>query len=280
MDETTNLFANYSRGFRLNAPNFGIWLVHNRAYRVPNPFLDPVIADQFEIGVKESGDGYEAELATYYTLIRNQQREEFTTFQGSDFLDEYGNGVQDPGELPFIEITAGGKATLKGIEFSAKTELDAVTEWFGFGDVVGPGWSLRGGFAWEIGYDRGIDEPMQFVHPAFGVAAVRYDVPSVEHPSWVELAGTFVRRFDRVVGGQEDDPAWLDDPQDPNSGPLRDYVGVPGYAVLDLRGGVDLSSSTTLTLGIENLTDRRYRSAHSRMDAPGINFFASLDMWF
>ncbi|MEW6744476.1 MAG: TonB-dependent receptor [Planctomycetota bacterium] len=280
LDETVNLFGNYSRGFRLNAPNFGIWLVHGNAYRIPNAFLDPIIADQFELGAKGTGEGYEATVAGYYTVIDNQQREVPTTYNGSDFYDRDGDGIQEPEneEFPYVEVASGGKATLKGVEFTTQAQLDTVGEWFGIRDAVGPGWSVRGGFAWEIGKDRETDQPLEFTHPAVGVAAVRYELTEVEHPAWVELVGTFVRRYDRIF--DEGGRAWLDDPQDPSSGYYRDYVGVPGYSLFDLRGGVELSKSTSLTLAVENLTDKRYRAAHSRMDAPGINFLASIDVWF
>jgi len=278
--ESTNIFANWSRGFRQNAPNFGLRLLSDIGWLTPNGFLDPIEADQFELGVKTSADGVSAGLAAYYTMIRNQQTITQGSFNGEDFRDENGNGVQDPGELPYLNTVTGDDADLKGVEAEAALRLDRVAEWIGRPDLIGPEWSVRGGFAWEIGQDDNIDGPMRWIHPAYGVASVRYDDFLRDMPFWVEFAGTFVRHHDRVPSGREDDPAWRQDPQDASQGPLRDYIGVPGYVVLDLRGGIDLTSNARLTLGVENLTDRKYRVAHSRMDAAGINFIASLDLWF
>ena len=275
-----NVFGNYARGFRLNAPNFGIRLLSDVGYLVPNPFLDPITADQFEIGLKLAREGFRAGVAGYYTLIDNQQTITQGTYNGVDFWDENGNGVRDEGELDILNTVAGGKATLKGVETEAECQLSAISNLLGYPDAIGPEWSLRGGFAWEIGDDRQIDGPLRWIHPAYGVAALRYDDLLLKYPFWFELAGTFVRHFDRVVPGLENDPAWRKDPQDRDSGPLRDYVGVPGYTVLDLRGGVEIGTHAKLTLAVENLTDKAYRSAHSRMDAPGINFLASLDLWY
>ncbi|MFH2002663.1 MAG: TonB-dependent receptor [Planctomycetota bacterium] len=280
LDDTTTLFANYARGYRLNAPNFGIWLVHGNAYRVPNPFLDPMIADQFEVGAKKTGEGFETTLSTFYTMIKNTQREEPTVYQGSTFYDINGNGTQELAEeeYQYVEVTGGGKADLRGIEFSAQARLDKICDWFGAPNAVDPGWSVRGGFTWQTGEDREVDKPLQFVQPAVGFAALRYDLTEVAHPAWVELDSTFVRRYERVF--DDEGREWLRNPQDASSGYYRDYIGVPGYSILNLRGGVELSKNVSLAMAVENLTDKAYRAAHSRMNSPGINFVASLDVWF
>ncbi len=50
--------------------------------------------------------------------------------------------------------------------------------------------------------------------------------------------------------------------------------------MLSVRGGINVTKATTLTLAIENLTDKKYRAAHSRWDAVGINFIASIEVTF
>ena len=47
-----------------------------------------------------------------------------------------------------------------------------------------------------------------------------------------------------------------------------------------MEAGVNLCDNATLKIGVENLTDRKYRAAHSRMDAPGIDFLATLEITF
>ena len=76
------------------------------------------------------------------------------------------------------------------------------------------------------------------------------------------------------------EPAWRRDPQGDSSQWLRSYGGVPGYTVLDLRGGFNIAENVRIILAVENLTDKKYRAAHSRMDAQGINFVASLEVLF
>ena len=45
----------------------------------------------------------------------------------------------------------------------------------------------------------------------------------------------------------------------------------PGYVTLNARGGVRFSRNANLTILVENLLDRNYRSMGSGVDAPGIN---------
>ena len=61
---------------------------------------------------------------------------------------------------------------------------------------------------------------------------------------------------------------------------MRRTWGLPGYAVFDIRGGVNLSDSATLTVGVDNIFDRLYRPAHSRWDAPGRSFWVAAEISF
>ena len=76
----------------------------------------------------------------------------------------------------------------------------------------------------------------------------------------------------------ERDPAFKINPQDRESPLLGGDGTVPGYVVLNLRGGFNLNDWMTLTFGVENLTDRKYRVKDSRIDAPGLNFVVAWTM--
>ena len=41
-----------------------------------------------------------------------------------------------------------------------------------------------------------------------------------------------------------------------------------------------MSDRVELTFGVDNIFDKLYRAAHARMDAPGRNFYASLEVKF
>ena len=56
--------------------------------------------------------------------------------------------------------------------------------------------------------------------------------------------------------------------------------GSPGWVTLNLRGGVQVTQYSRLTLALENLLDQRYREHGSGINAPGFNVIASLDNRF
>ena len=60
---------------------------------------------------------------------------------------------------------------------------------------------------------------------------------------------------------------------------MRDY-GLPGYTVFDLRGGYRFTKNVRMTLALENIFDKKYRTAHSRMDAMGRNFLIGMEARF
>ncbi len=57
-------------------------------------------------------------------------------------------------------------------------------------------------------------------------------------------------------------------------------AGTPGWFTLNLRCGVRLSKYNRLTVGIENILNRRYREHGSGVNGAGINFIVSLDNRF
>ena len=87
-------------------------------------------------------------------------------------------------------------------------------------------------------------------------------------------------RFDRIPPDRlANDVGYLEDPQDPDSGMRRTW-GLPGYSVFDLRAGMRLSRRVEVAAGLLNLTDKLYRPAHSRWDAPGLNFYGTVSVTF
>lgn len=280
LTQNVNLMASYSRGFRLNAPKFGVVQVAD-GIQVPGPLLDPTTADNWEWGFKMRYPEWRLVFSNYYTFFRDFQDWSHGTFRGQDWFDWNGDLVRNENE-DVIEWTGSRKARLYGFELEGEARLGL------FHPSIGPEWSVRGGFTWNLGEDRSSGEPLRWCQPAEAVLTLRYDDPDPKRGFWTELTSRFVRRFDRVsrtrlYGSQGEPnavPEWRRDPQGSSSDWLRSYGGVPGYTVLDLRAGINVSEKARLILAVENLTDKKHRSAHSRMDAPGINFIASLEVFF
>ncbi len=49
------------------------------------------------------------------------------------------------------------------------------------------------------------------------------------------------------------------------------FLSTPGYAILHVRYGIDLTERSSLTLLVENLLDRNYRAHGSGIDGPGVH---------
>ena len=54
--------------------------------------------------------------------------------------------------------------------------------------------------------------------------------------------------------------------------------GTPGWTVYNLHGGLDISRDLTVTLAVENITNKDYRIHGSGVNEAGTNFIASL--WY
>ena len=262
------LYGNASRGFRLNPPVFGV-TQHAQGVRVPSPMLEPVTGDSYELGVRNSGEYLKGSLCGYYTFFKNFQAEVPSTYNGQDWFDFNGDGVRQVDEA-VIALTEVGKAHMWGVEFQQDFRID---QWVG---APGHLW-LGAGFAYNRGEDEEHD-PIRFTHPMWGLAKVRWEQGDLWKDSWVkdlyfEYQGRFVRRYDRIPAGfLTDDRSYLRDPRDSTSGLIRSY-GLPGWSVHDFRCGLRLHKYARLSFGVDNITDKRYRAAHSRADGAGRNFW-------
>ncbi len=121
---------------------------------------------------------------------------------------------------------------------------------------------------WNYGRDLSSGEPMRHTHPARGILAIGYEEPE-EQKFYAEVEGEFVRRYDRIPSSRlSGDVGYKRDPQNSGSGMLRSY-GLPGYSVFNLRCGMRIHDKVNIGLNIDNLLNKNYRSAHSRMDGFG-----------
>lgn len=268
--DQVNWVGSISRAFR--SPNKQDLLSYGQSFRgfqVPSPELDPESSWTCETGLRIHSSRLSGNVTYFYTKLRNFIESVPGTFNGKDYVDLDGDNEKDPGEEVFVKRNAG-KAYVHGVELQAAYRLDDC-------------WSLFGNFTWMYGRNRTSDEPIERGIPLNGLLGIRWeDSPMPEKQKyWVECSAQMVSKFDRIPDQRlATDPAYRRNPQDRDSGLLRGDGSIPGYTILNLRGGMRLWERGRLTLGIENLFDRRYRPAHSRMNGPGINFFAALEVEF
>ena len=56
--------------------------------------------------------------------------------------------------------------------------------------------------------------------------------------------------------------------------------GTPGYTILTLRGGVPVTDNLTLSVAVENVTNKDYRIHGSGQNEPGTNVNVGIDVGF
>ncbi len=283
LSREVRLLADWTRGFRLNPPRFGITQT-DFGILVPEKFMEPVTNDTYELGLRARSEAVRGSCFVWYSSIRNWQALAPGEFRGRDWFDFNQNGSRDPGETVFRTQT--GKAYLYGLEAQATLELKVLARALSWPSLEG--WSLRGGFAWDYGRDfaakkgnGGKSEPMLKTQPALGVVKLEWEDSDPSRKGWFEFRVRMVRAYTKIPSGEwAEGVGYLKNPQDPGSGKIRRHSRLPGYTLLDLRGGLNLGRGVSLAGAVENLTNKRYRAAHSRWDGPGTNVQVTLEVRF
>jgi outer membrane receptor protein involved in Fe transport len=272
--------ASYSRGFRQHAPNFGFRQLGNGVL-IPNELLDPVTADNYEVGFRTKYPAVRAEGFAYFSDVDDwQDIRPDTSPLGEppdfDWFDFNDNGVRDPNE-DVVSVQNARGAYITGFELSGTVYPNEIC-----GEIP-PNYSLNGGLAYSYGRTNDGDW-FRHTMPLRGLMGLRWDDLDPRRKAYFELQVEMVDRYSRIPEGRVDgDLGWKRDPQDPvdgKAGRLRSYGGTPGYTIYSIYGGMNVCESTRVTIAVENLTDKKYRRAHSRMDAPGVNVVLGVDVSF
>jgi len=256
INEKLNLYLNISRGFHAPAPSFGIRQV-GYGILIPSGLLKPEKSNNFEIGLKTRSNRFFTNLALYYTQFRDFIAIIPGRYLGSDWYDWNLNSFRDPYEDVYV---AGNSARA----YVFGTEIE--------GEIyLGKGYSLYAGFNWNYGNDETNKQPLRHTIPAFGLCSLKWE--NSRHSLWGELTLEAVGRYFRIPQDRiKNDPGYRSNPQDMNSPLITSDGHLPGYILLSLSGGMELSDKISLTAAVENMTNKRYRKAHSRMDGVGTNF--------
>lgn len=271
-------YGSWSRGYRLFAPGFGLRQTGYGVLAPTDGFLPPTTADQFELGTRVQHPWWSGTFAAYYSFLYDVQQPTPGSYNGQTHIDIDGDGNDER-----IHVTTGADGFVTGIEMDTAIDL-------GYFSSNLEGWSWHNGFManyGEVDQDAGT-EPLRHTHPARYLTSLRWQDQSSQSQPWAEFVGDFVAPFTRVSesklsydsdGNFTGDVGYLNDPQDKSSG-LLDADGLPGYAVFHLRCGIYLAKGIELTVGVENLLDNKYRTAHSRMDAAGRNVIVGVTASF
>jgi hemoglobin/transferrin/lactoferrin receptor protein len=256
--EKWSLSANVSTGFR--APNVDdvgkVFDSEPGSVMVPNPDLEAEYAYNFEIGgAKVFGDYLKVDLAAYYTYLdRAMVRREFV-FNGQD-------SILYDGEMSQVQAMQNAAfATVYGIQAGLEAKLP-----FGFG--------LSTQFNYQKGeeeLDDGTTSPLRHAAPWFGVTALTFSADKIKMDLYANYSGRVLYENLPPEEQAKDYMYALDDEGNPFS---------PGWYTLNLKMMYQITDIFSVSGGVENLTDIRYRPYSSGITAPGRNFILSVRATF
>ena len=249
---------NGSTGFR--APNIDdigkIFDSEPGAVVVPNPDLEPEYAYNSELGVfKNFDDKLVIKAAAFYTyLVDALVRRDFD-FNGQTEIDYNG----EPSRVQAIQNAA--KAFVYGFEFGLEAFLANNI-------------SIVSNLTFTEGIEEeedGIDSPGRHVAPTFGDFHLIWKNQRLKTDLFINYNGS-IPYDDLATSERSKDYIYA---VDANGNPYS-----PSWHTLNFRSQYNISTALKASLGLENLTNQRYRSYSSGIAAPGTNVVIGLGYRF
>lgn len=256
--EKWSLSANFSTGYR--APNVDdvgkVFDSEPGSVVVPNPGLQAEYAYNGEIGIAKVFRNYlKIDLAIFYTYLQDAMVRRNYTLNGQD-------SILYDGEMSQVQAMQNAAfATVYGIQAGLEVKLPA-----GFG--------ISGRFNYQVGeeeLDDGSTSPLRHAAPFFGTASLTYSADKLKMDLYAAYSAK-VSYEDLPPEEQGKDYMYaLDDNGNPYS---------PSWYTLNFKAMYQITDIFSVSGGIENLTDVRYRPYSSGITAPGRNFILSLKASF
>jgi len=241
---------NLSSGFRSpNLDDLGkVFDSEPGAVTVPNPALQAEYAYNAELSVARSfGSWLKLDVTGYVTYIDNALVRRDFTLDGHDSIP-YG------GQLSRVQaIQNSAFALVYGIQAGLDVQLPK-----GFG--------ISGRFNWQHGTeetDDGSVSALRHAGPWFGSGHLTYTHRRLRIDLYA-IANGAVRYADLALEERNKPELYA---LDGNGNPHA-----PAWYTLNLKAAVEVNRHVTISGGIENITDQRYRPYSSGMAAAGLNF--------
>lgn len=256
--DTWVLNANASTAFRSpNIDDLGkVFDSEPGAVTVPNPDLKAEYAYNFDLGIaKVFNDFIKVDVTAFYTILNNALVRRNFQLNGLDSII-YDN------ELSQVQaIQNAAVMTVYGLQAGLEIKFPE-----GFS------------FSADLNYQEGEEElddktksPARHAAPLFGVARVNYNYNKLSMQ--LNLMAQAEKKFsDLPQEEQAKDEIYAKDDDGNN------YA--PSWYTLNLKITYAYSSTFTLSTGIENITDQRYRPYSSGISGAGRNFVLSVKASF
>jgi hemoglobin/transferrin/lactoferrin receptor protein len=219
---------------------------------VPNPDLKAEYAYNGEINItKVFGSSVKFDITGFYTYLDNAMVRREYTVNGQD-------SIIYNGEMSKVfALQNAADAFVYGINAGLEIKLPE-----GFG--------ISGRYNYQFGEEEmedGTTSRSRHSAPSFGYAKLTYNANRLD------------MQFSAVFNGKIDHKDMNIEEQQKTSIYAADKDGnpyVPSWTILNFKAMYRLTDMWTISAGLENITDRRYRTYSSGISAPGRNMVLSL----
>ncbi|MEP2026096.1 TonB-dependent receptor [Reichenbachiella sp.] len=252
--DTWVLNANFGTAFRSpNVDDIGkVFDSEPGTVTIPNPNLDAEYAYNIDLGVaKVFNDFLKLDVTGYYTILKNAMVRRDYQLNGQDSI------IYD-GELSQVQaLQNAAKANVYGVQLGLEVKLPA-------------GFNLSSDLNFQKGeeeVDDGTTSASRHAAPLFGVSRLGFKADKLN----LQLYSTYQseRKFDDLpVSEQSKDEIYAKDSHGNNYS--------PAWYTLNFKAMYQYTETFTMSAGLENITDQRYRPFSSGLSGPGRNFLLSL----
>jgi hemoglobin/transferrin/lactoferrin receptor protein len=223
---------------------------------LPNPDLKPEYAYNFELGITHIfGDLAKLDATGYYTILKDAMVRRNYRLNGQD-------SILYDGELSqVLSIQNSAKAFVYGIQTGVEVKLPA-------------GFSLTSNINYQAGEEELDDEstaPLRHAAPLFGSTHILWTRGKLKADLYSFYNG---RIAFKNLAPEEQNKSYLY-AIDGNGNPYS-----PAWYTLNFKFLYHATNFITLNLGLENITNQRYRPYSSGIAAPGTNFIISTRFTF
>jgi hemoglobin/transferrin/lactoferrin receptor protein len=218
---------------------------------VPNPNLKPEYSYNFELGVSKVVQGkYKFDITGYYTSLTNVLVVRDFKFNGSDSVMY--QGVKSKVQA----MQNGNNAYILGINGGVTLDFN---EHISFKSVLN--------YTYGRVTDTKIDTviPLDHIAPLFGQTSLIYKTKNID--------GEFFIRYNGKKALADYGPTYISTEDNLQYATAN---GMPAWFTLNIRFGINITKSLRLNLACENITNNRYRTFASGINAPGRNVIVSL----
>lgn len=245
-----NLSANLSSGFR--APNIDdigkVFDSEPGSIVVPNPGLKPEYAYNGEIGAAKIFQGVaKIDFSAYYTFLDNALVRRNFSLNGQDSV--LYEGVLSQAQA----IQNASQAIVAGVQAGVELKLPV-------GMTLVSRINLQNG---EEELENGETTPLRHAGPWFGSTHLNFRYNRIRTDFYAVYNGEVL--FRNLAPEERSKPYIY--AIDGNGNPFS-----PAWHTLNFKGIYQFTDNMQLSMGIENIADRRYRPYSSGIVAPGRNF--------